>query len=194
MTTTTRKRTKDQRRDVVPSADVVDVVDVKDGAAMLALPTDRHRDFVRALYQVKPGHGSGVKAAKLAGFGTSSSSAQSMATIASRLLHDERVQQAIAEEDQKRIRGTAPRAISALQRLVEDPKHRDHARGIAMVLDRVHPATQVVKHEHDASPVLMATATVLARIHELARLAGIDPSRMPPLLEARAVSKSETAP
>jgi hypothetical protein len=57
---------------------------------MQALPTDRHRAFVRAMYQVKPGHGAAVRAAKLAGFGTPSSTAQSMATIASRLTHDRR--------------------------------------------------------------------------------------------------------
>lgn len=163
--TATRKRTKDRLHEIAPIAPAVEALDVKDGPKMLALPTDRHRDFVRALYQVKPGHGSGVKAAKLAEFGTPSSSPQSLATIASRLLHDERVQEAIAEEDQKRIRGLAPRAISALSRLVENPKHKDHARGIAMTLDRVHPAAQVVKH--DVTPEFRDTAQIMRRIAEL---------------------------
>jgi phage terminase small subunit len=57
-----------------------------------------------------------------------------MATIASRLAHDERVQAAIYEEDQKHIRASAPRAIRSLSSLIENPGHRDHARGIAMVL------------------------------------------------------------
>jgi hypothetical protein len=57
-----------------------------------------------------------VKAAKLAGFGTPESSPQSMATIASRLAHDERVLDAIREEDEKHIRSSAPRAIRALRR------------------------------------------------------------------------------
>src|SRR5258705_133980 len=117
---------------------------------MKALPTDRHRAFVRALYQIRPGHGAGVKAAKLAWWGQPLSSAASMATIGSRLMHDERILAAIFEEDQKRIRASAPRAISALSALVENPKHKDHARGIAMVLDRVHPVEMhsVVKVEH----------------------------------------------
>jgi hypothetical protein len=85
-------------------------------------------------------------------------------------MHDERVLEAIAEEDQKRIRASAPRAISALSRLVENPKHKDHARGIAMVLDRVHPVetTHTVKVEHQAASSLKATAEVFARIMELA--------------------------
>ncbi|MEH2570253.1 hypothetical protein [Bradyrhizobium sp. AZCC 2289] len=157
---------KSKRRELAP----LDAVDAIDGPKMKALPTDRHRAFVRALYQVKPGHGANSKAARLAGFGTPNSSNQSIATIASRLAHDERVLEAIAEEDQKRIRASAPRAISALSRLVEDPSHRDHARGIAMVLDRVHPAETVhnVKVQHDTTEEFKDTAKVLKRIAELA--------------------------
>jgi hypothetical protein len=91
---------------------------------MKALPTDRHRAFVRALYQVKPGHGANVKAARLAAFGTPNSSPQSMATIASRLARDERVLAAIREEDEKRIRSSAPRAIAALSALIENPNQK----------------------------------------------------------------------
>lgn len=162
---------------------------------MLALPSDRHRAFVRALYQVKPGHGAFVKAAKLAGFGTATSSPASMATIASRLAHDERVLEAIAEEDQKRIRASAPRAIGALSRLIEDPRHKDHARGIAMVLDRVHPVETVhnVKVQHDAAPALRATAEVLARIASLAARAGIDVSRMPDMIDVTPTQTPEKA-
>jgi phage terminase small subunit len=160
---------------------------------MLALPTNRHRAFVRALYTVRPGHGARVKAAKLAGFGTPQSSPQSMATIASRLSHDERVLAAIAEEDQKYIRSSAPRAISALSRLIEDPKAKDHARGIAMVLDRVHPVESVINVKHDATPAFRATADVLARIADLAARAGVDLSKLPPIIDVTPATKSERA-
>lgn len=167
MDTASRKPPKGKRRELAP----LEPVEAEDGPAMKALPTDRHRAFVRALYQVKPGHGANVKAAKLAGFGTPSSSPQSMATIASRLAHDERVLAAIREEDEKRIRSSAPRAITALSALVENPKHKDHARGIAMVLDRVHPAETVhkvdVTHKHDVTLNARETAEILKRIAEL---------------------------
>jgi hypothetical protein len=155
-----------ERRQLAP----LEPVDAQDGPMMTALPNDRHRAFVRALYQVKPGHGAHVKAAKLAGFGTPTSTPQSMATIASRLAHDERVLAAIREEDEKRIRSSVPRAIAALSALIENPKSKDHARGIAMVLDRVHPAETVstVKVQHDATPAFKDTAEVMARIAELA--------------------------
>jgi hypothetical protein len=129
------KRPKGKRRELAP----LEPVDAQDGPAMKALPTDRHRAFVRALYTVRPGFGARVKAAKLAGFGCQHSTPQTMATIASRLSHDERVLAAIAEEDKKFIRSSAPRAIGALSRLIENPNAKDHVRGIAMVLDRTMP-------------------------------------------------------
>ncbi|MBY9051395.1 hypothetical protein K7462_29400 [Pseudomonas fluorescens] len=103
---------------------------------------------------------------------------------------------AIEEEDKKYIRSRAPRALSALGRLIEDPRHKDHARGIAMVLDRTAPAeTQhTVKVQHDASERLVATASVLKRIADLAAQAGLDVDRMPPLIDAKPVAKSESAP
>jgi phage terminase small subunit len=168
MTTAPTKRPRGKRRELAP----LELVDAQDGPAMKALPSDRHRAFVRALYQVEPCHGANVKAAKLAGFGTPTSSPQSMATISSRLAHDERVLTAIHEEDQKRIRASAPRAIGALSRLIETPSHKDHARGIAMVLDRVHPAETVhkvdVNHKHDVTPGFKETAEVMERITALA--------------------------
>jgi phage terminase small subunit len=168
---------KRKRRELAP----LEPVDAQDGPAMRALPTDRHRAFVRAMYQVKPGHGAAVRAAKLAGFGTPQSSPQSMATIASRLTHDERVQAAFSEQDQLFIRASAPRAIRALSSLIENPRSKDHARGIAMVLDRTMPAEQVhkVKHEHDVTPNAMETARIMERIAELsAKFAVILPAPM----------------
>jgi len=146
MKTPRTKQPRGKRCELAP----LEPIDAEDGPAMKALPTDRHRAFVRAMYQVKPGHGAAVRAAKLAGFGTPESSPQSMATIASRLTHDKRVQAAFAEQDQLYIRASAPRAIHALSSLIENPNSKDHARGIAMVLDRVHPAEtrQVVDVHH----------------------------------------------
>ena len=184
MTERATRQKRSKRRELAP----LEPVDAKDGPAMLALPSDRHRAFVRALYTVRPGHGARVKAAKLAGFGTETSSPQSMATISSRLAHDERVLAAIAEEDQKYIRSSAPRAIGALSRLIEDPRHKDHARGIAMVLDRTMPLETVhnvqVKHEHDITPNAMEAAQILKRISELAAKFSV---RMPAVFDGQAI-------
>jgi hypothetical protein len=143
------------RRELPPMVNI----DAVDGPKMAALPSDRHRAFVRMLYEMPPGYGFGSKAARASGWGTETSSAQSMATIASRLLHDERVLEAIHEEDAARIRASAPRAIRALSQLIETPSSKDHVKGIQMVLDRVHPAETrhhvEVHHtvDHDAEAI-----------------------------------------
>jgi hypothetical protein len=155
------------------------------GPAMAALPSDRHRAFVLALYQVKPGYGAHVTAAKLAGFGTSTSSAKSWSVIASRIVHDEAIQAAMREEDEKRIRASAPRAVRALAHLVETPDHRDHARAIGMVLDRVHPVETMhrVMVDHKHKHEIVATEKVLGRIRELALMVGLDPQVLPPTID-----------
>ena len=166
MTAGSRKRRRKQRKGVLNQLDpetaaalASNDIGAEWGPAMKALPSDRHRAFVLALYQIKPGYGAHVKAAKLAGFGTSTTSAKSWSTIGARLAHEERILAALFEEDQKRIRASAPRAIRALQHLIEDPEHKDHARGIGMVLDRVHPletrhTVDVVHHvDHDSEAV-----------------------------------------
>jgi phage terminase small subunit len=158
-----RRRRRGQQRRGEPNKLTMSIEPVDGtewGPAMRALPSDRHRAFVLALYQIKPGYGAHVKAAKMAGFGTSTSSPKSWSVIASNLAHDEKIQAALHEEDQKRIRAVAPRAVQALERLIEDPKHKDHARAIGMTLERVHPSetyhtVRVERDEtdHDAEAV-----------------------------------------
>jgi hypothetical protein len=46
MTTTPNKRPRGKRRELAP----LEPIDAQDGPAMKALPSDRHRAFVRALY------------------------------------------------------------------------------------------------------------------------------------------------
>lgn len=178
-----KRRRKGKRGKPRVPAIVLDPVEGTEwGPAMAALPSDRHRAFVLGLYQVKRGHGAQVRAAKLAGFGTTASSAKSWSVIASRLAHDERIQAALFEEDQKRIRASAPRAIRALGRLVETPNHRDHCRAIGMVLDRVHPTQTAleINVEHRHRHELVSPEKVLERIRELAASAGVEMPRLPP--------------
>ena len=122
------------------------------GPCMKAL-SDRQKAFVLALYQLPPGYGVNVRAAKMAGYGTDRTTWKCWSVIGSRVAHDEKVLAAIHEEDKKRIRASAPRAIRALSNMVEDPDHRDHIRAVTAVLDRVHPAethhTVAVHHTID---------------------------------------------
>src|SRR5690349_18947975 len=66
-----RKRGKSSELAPLPAVDGTEW-----GPCMKALASDKHRMFVLALYQVPPGYGANVKAAKMAGFGTETSSAK----------------------------------------------------------------------------------------------------------------------
>jgi hypothetical protein len=112
------------------------------GPAMKALPNDKWRAAVE-FYLIEAGrHGSQTAAARRAGFGNGKTTPLNMARIASRLFHDDRMVAAIAEEARKIVRSGAPEAAKALLNLVRDPEHKDHARGIAMLLARVDPEVQ----------------------------------------------------
>src|SRR5262245_52115344 len=108
------------------------------GPAMRAIPP-RWRSFVEFYLLERPGHGAQTAAARRAGFGNPKTTPANMARIALRIIRDDRVQAAIAEEARKLLRASAPEASKALLNLVRDPEHRDHARAIAMVLARTDP-------------------------------------------------------
>jgi phage terminase small subunit len=154
------------------------------GPAMQAL-TERRRRFVEAMFEVKPGRGAPVRAARRAGYGSPTSTMNAMAVIAHRLVHDPRVQAALFEIGRARLHSLAPQALYAVARLIENPEHRDHARALGMVLDRTHMIE--TRHEvlvrRDPEPIVQATERVLARIAELARAAGIDDRRLPKLID-----------
>ena len=109
------------------------------GPAMRALPKNKWRLYVEFYLLEKPGYGAQVNAAMRAGFFTEKTTPMNRARIASRLHHDERIQAALVEEGRKIVRGCAPDAAKALLELVRDKDHKDHARALGMVLDRVDP-------------------------------------------------------
>lgn len=119
------------------------------GPAMRGLPNDRWRDYVHFYVSHPPGHGAQTAAAQAAGFGKGSSPLV-VAKIAHRLAHDPRMIEAIAEESKKMVRAGAPEAVAALYGMIRDPSHKDHARAVGMVLNRVDPevAHHDVKVEH----------------------------------------------
>lgn len=158
------------------------------GPAMAAL-NERQRGFVSALFAVPGGHGAPTRAARLAGYGTPTSSAQTMASISSRLCSDEKIQLAIQEESRKYITTLGPLAVRALTNLVLKPSHKEHGRALGILMDRVLPVatTHTVRVEHDATPSMKATAEVLARMYALAARVGVEANHnMPPMIEVKA--------
>ena len=119
------------------------------GPAMQAL-TERQRAFVRSLVTQRPGYGALTRAARAAGYCKDSKGAPAnLAKHAHDLSRNEKVIAAIAEESKKVTRIAHPEAVSALLNLIRDPSHKDHARAVAMLLDRADPAKS--KHSIDVT-------------------------------------------
>ena len=181
MSAAPRKRSKEKRE-----LAQLEHVDASYGPAMAAI-NEKQRLFVRALFESPKKHGAATFAARAAGYGSPTSSAQSFASIASRLCSDPKVQDAIQEESRKYVTVMGPLAVRALKNLLGTAGHKDHGRAVGILMDRIAPIelTHTVKVQHDATPALVATAAVMARINELALRAGIDPAKMPALIDAR---------
>jgi hypothetical protein len=131
------------------------------GPAMAALPTDRQRQYVIALWEVKPGRGVQVRAAKRAGYGTPTSTPNTMRVIACRLFNDESIQLAVEEEGRRRFRTLGPLAHNALLNLLLDPKHRDHGKALLACLDHAMPLEMRHQHLHEHHHVVDQEAKIL---------------------------------
>lgn len=119
------------------------------GPAMQALPTEKQRAFVVAMFEVKPGRGAIMRAARQAGYGTATSSQKSISVIGSRLANDERIQLAMEEEGRRRFRTLGPAAHHALKNLLLNPKHRDHSKAVLAFHEHAMPREMRHKHEHE---------------------------------------------
>ena len=106
------------------------------GEGMAALPSDRWRSFCLHYLLEAPHYGAATRAARAAGFGTPTSRPVVMARYAHRLMQDPRIQRALMEESKKLLRAHAPEAVNALLAIVRDVRHKDHVRGVQLLLDR----------------------------------------------------------
>ena len=126
------------------------------GPAMRALPNDRWRLFVETfLWETftngnKNNFGAQAAAARKAGFGTPRSKPITLAHIGWRLLRDDRVVAAVAEEARKLLRAGAPEAVKAVHDGIRNPNHPAHAKFVSMLLDRTDPqeSKQLVEVTH----------------------------------------------
>ena len=110
------------------------------GPEMLAL-TPMQRKFVEALLtDPSPGLGILTRAATAAGYCAKSQNRHNVTKLAHQVSRTPKVILALQVEARKVIRGRGYAvAVAAVMNLVNDPSHRDHARGVAMILDRVDP-------------------------------------------------------
>jgi hypothetical protein len=108
------------------------------------------RRFCYWLMNLPPKHGFRVRAAKLAGYGKSSTP-HVLNSIAQDLLGKQRVVDLISEVTRKQIRSSAPEAVAAVREIIADKDHRDRLKAASVVLERIEPTMQRldvnVRHE-----------------------------------------------
>lgn len=136
------------------------------GPKMSALPVMRQR-FVLALIEQadsgqKPNY---TDAAREAGFSTRSDT--SLRVHGSMLAADPKIQEALEEVIQGRIKSAMPLAVSMLEGVLENPQHKDHAKVAMSVLDRGGLGV-VQKVQHEVRTDLLNDAQVMAQIKILA--------------------------
>ncbi|RXG86524.1 hypothetical protein EAS62_37255 [Bradyrhizobium zhanjiangense] len=124
---------------------------------------------MHALFLAPRSHGSRTFAAKAAGYGTPTSSRQSLSQIGHQLSTDPKVQAAISEVSASYLTTLGPPAVRALRRLLDDPKHKDHGRALGIIMDRVTPvqSAAVLKVEGEVKISAADAARVMERIEEL---------------------------
>jgi len=168
------------------------------GPKMAALPSDKWRNFVVALFESEgPPEGKGRKiwAVERAGFGKDdgTSTNKVLSTIANRIFQDPRIKSAIREYAEMYSHRILPAAMRAVKHGIYDNAHKDHARFTSMVLDRTIPVETIstVKIEdHRPAATAEQIERVIQRIEALARRAGI--VVLPPPIEGEFTVVDET--
>jgi hypothetical protein len=140
------------------------------GPAMLALDSDRQRQFVLNLFT---GCKTYTEAARLAGYNSSARNVTK--NQASRLANDEKVQAAIYEVGRHFIGAGAAFAYRQALNILADPKHRDFGRIVALFLDRAWPVQSVQKISVDHTHNYKVTTEMEELAKRLATEAGIPP-------------------
>jgi hypothetical protein len=120
------------------------------------LPNNRWRAFAE-FYVLdtytnshKNNYGPQASAARKAGFGGPKTKPRTLAHIGWELMRDDRMMAAVAEESRKLLRAGQPEAVKAVHAGVRNPEHKDHARFVAMILDRSDPveSKQLIEVTH----------------------------------------------
>lgn len=126
------------------------------GPKMQALRDDRRRRFA---FIMGCGEENAAEAARAAGYSDVKDGAK---VQAHHLMHDPDVLEAVQEVGRKALIGLAPLAVKCAKAILQDKKHRAHARMVEVVFDRTG---YIAETEH------RVTVTHVADIKELEALA-----------------------
>jgi len=168
------KRRRRRKYSAEPLAPVADN-DESLGPCMRAL-TPKARRFVMELRYGPFGYGSEVRAARAAGYGTSTSSDGSMRFLAHQALHSPKIQDALREVGGKIIRAEAFVSIRNVSKIANDFTHKDCLKANLALMDRGGFAPEtfhniVVEHKTDYTKQALEELATFRRLGvERARL------------------------
>jgi hypothetical protein len=104
----------------------------------------REQLFIAKYEEYGGGRGAGTKAAISAGYKENSAH-----VMACRLLQREPVRHEIEKRQKARLRTLVPKAVDALEQILDTPEHKDRLRAVGQVLSRVDPAIATTAHLSD---------------------------------------------
>jgi hypothetical protein len=103
----------------------------------------REKIFIAKYEEFGGGKGAGKPAAVAAGY------KESFAAIAAcRLLQREPVWREIEKRQKARLRTLVPKAVDAVEEILDDAQHKDRLRAAGQILNRVDPLLVGVAHQH----------------------------------------------
>jgi hypothetical protein len=106
----------------------------------------REKVFIAKYEEYGGGKGAGKPAAIAAGF------KESYAKIAAcRVLQREPVQREIEKRQKARLRTLIPKAVDAVEQILDDAQHKDRLRAAGTILNRVDPLLVGVAHQHNVT-------------------------------------------
>jgi hypothetical protein len=164
--------------------------DDEDWGPCMARLTERQRRFVIAALELPMAKNEQI--ARVAGY--SAKTSNSLKVQAHDTFRSERVIQALHEEASKRLRSTVGLGVAVLIEIAQDKGHKDRLKAAEGLLNRIgyHELSEhKVTVDRTERYEVTATAEVLERIRKLASAAGLDPQKLPPVIDAVAKDVTE---
>jgi hypothetical protein len=175
-TTAAKPARKRYRRQKYSAEPIAKVPPPEEWGPALAALTDLQRKFVLELHASPKGYGSGVRAAKAAGYAPSDGS---LRAEAARTLANPKVQSALRELGPKAISAEGFASIANIAEIANDPKVKPETRLKANIALLSHAFPAQTEHkvvvERTAPDVVVVTEQILTRIATLAARVGLDP-------------------
>lgn len=162
---------------VIMTDAALEPLEADDFGPKMALLTERQRAFVRLVIEYPTA--SKWRVAKLAGF---SGIVATLKVTAHRLMHSDKVIDALEEETRKRLKYGGFVGVARLVKMASEPNHPQHFKACEALADRAgFVAVQKVEVKDTTEP---SAAAMVSQIRALCAELGVDPGK---LLGANAV-------